>query len=475
MKNVILMFVMIVFVSSLMGQTVKNEVNTKQGVIDPNPNELFKTLQFDSSSNDILYVNNIGDSLLDYTASIDYDGFVSDSTVHENYFETVLGWTASISATAWSRTSTYDGGSLNGTPMAFVRAGAGGAVNQTYLTSGIIDLSYYSEGSISFQQKKTNVGTSISTAFVEVSVDSVNWAIIYSTQDSLGTWESPDLQVLKIPGEYCSSTTRIRYHASLPRFSGYWAIDNIVIKGIVSYSWLTLDGGATTSGTAAVSGSDPITVGFNSAGLAEGTYTANIRLNSQYSNVSVPVQLNVVDVVPPAVPVLVSPTDGQELSDRKPYFDWNDVADAMAYNIVVDNNSDYSSPEINTEVTTSYYQPVFDLADGTYFWKVRSKNEAGYSTFSSPWSVKIIFAYIPIIIDPIILPPNTLDWPDMQGATSYNIYSSPDPYGTFTFLANVTESQYTFSTADPRMFFFITGVNDSKEQPRTIEIPKKVK
>lgn len=462
---------------SLICQSVTNEISSKSGVIDPNPNELFKTLQIDSSSNEILYVNNIGDSILDYSASIDYNGFVSDSIIHENKFDSVLGWISS-GTPVWLRETTWDGGSLDSTGFAKISSAyAGGGTSTGYLNSNpaTFNLAGYASVNISWIQK-TVMDNGIDTAFLQVSNDGIDWITVYSTTSSTGTWTNGASQSVLVPSEYYTSEARIRYGATLTaKQAHYFAIDDIVITVYNGYNWLTLDGGTTTSGLVAVSISDPIIVGFNSVGLAEGTYTANIRLTSDYSNVSVPVQLNVVDVILPEVPALISPANGLNLNDLTPYFNWSDVADATAYNILVDNNSDYSSPEVNTEVSASNYQTATSLPEGTYYWKVRSKNEAGYSEFTSSWSVNIIFVWTPPIPVPIILPPNTIDWQDIDGATSYNIYSSPNPYGTFTFLANVTESYYTFSSADPRMFFFITGVNSSKEQPKTIEIPKKVK
>lgn len=447
----------------------QNQISTvlKNGIIDPDPDEFIQSISFNSLFSDTLFVTNIGDSLLYYTASIEYDDIISDSTVASNDFESVLGWLSS-GTILWSRAITYDGGSLNGTPMAVSTATAGGGTYNSYLNSGIIDLSGYEAGTISFLQKKTN-GSTISTNLVEVSVDSVNWITVYSNQDAVGLWGDPDIQVVDIPKEYCSTTTMVRFHAIFPRLSGYWAIDDVVIKGVVPYTWLTLDGGATVSGTLDVSETDPITVVFNSAGLEDGTYTANIRLNSQFSNDSVPVRMDVATYTLLEAPVLISPSNGQNLYDLTPYFDWSTVIGASAYNIVVDNNSDFSSPEINVEVNVSNYQHTTNLATGKYYWKVRSKDEVGYSEFTNSWTVNLSLG-IPI---PLPLPPNTFDWQDIDGATSYNIYSSPDPYGTFTFLANVTESQFTYATSDPRMFFLITAVYDGKEQPETIEVSEK--
>ncbi|NOR44552.1 MAG: hypothetical protein GQ534_03120 [Candidatus Delongbacteria bacterium] len=55
----------------------------------------------------------------------------------------------------------------------------------------------------------------------------------------------------------------------------------------------------------------------------------------------------------------------------------------------------------------------------------------------------------------------TLFWDPLAGATSYDIYSSTDPYGTFTYLTSVVTNEYT-ETAGEKKFYFITAVNDAK-------------
>jgi hypothetical protein len=45
-------------------------------------------------------------------------------------------------------------------------------------------------------------------------------------------------------------------------------------------------------------------------------------------------------------PTLYSPANGSTVSTRKPNFDWSDVTGATYYEIIVDNNPDWSSPEI---------------------------------------------------------------------------------------------------------------------------------
>ncbi|HAQ60498.1 TPA: hypothetical protein DCR49_00600, partial [Candidatus Delongbacteria bacterium] len=431
------------------------------GIIDPDPVSIYKQLGPVGSGSSTLYVNNIGGWSLDYIASIEYDGFLTPaSTLHSNDFTTFPG--AGYTYSVWAA---YNSGART------TGSGATGVLTSpTFNTTGATTDIY-----LEFDQDF--IYRSGSYARVEY-YTGTEWIQIYYN----ATASTSEHQRLALP--VISANTQIRFTGYTTRVSGItasWFIDNVVVSAeAVPYTWLTLDGGETTSGTVAVSGSDPIFVGFNTAGLEEGAYTANIRLNSQYSNESVPVRMDVVTYTLPEVPALVSPTNGQTLYDLTPYFDWTDVSNATAYNIVVDNNSDFLSPEINTEVSVSNYQQASNLPTGTYYWKVRSRNEAGYSAFTGNWTVNISFYIGPPLNPPGIYYLNGnifINWDDTADATSYNVYSSENPYGTFTFLNNVTVSEYTYTEVGthPRMFFFITSVNDTKEPQKMIEIPKKVK
>jgi len=94
-----------------------------------------------------------------------------------------------------------------------------------------------------------------------------------------------------------------------------------------------------------------------------------------------------VDTTPPSAPALVSPTNGLHVEDT-PVFDWSDVADAKSYEILVDNDADFSSPEIPvSDVSLSTYTPTITLGNGTYSWKVRAYDNVGNAgSFSSTWT-----------------------------------------------------------------------------------------
>lgn len=357
------------------------------GTIDPSPSTIIESVITGGTSSRALTVNNIGGYTLDYTGRIQYNGTAGGAVAHENLFETALGWT-SAGTRAWTRstvTPTVNGSTGYATVSAATTGGA--TTNHSYLTSGIINMSAYGEGStIAFQQVKT---LATSTGGLEVSTDGTNWYSLYSNSAAVGAMGTPNAQTVVIPSQYLTATTRFRFHATLPKSSGSWRLDNIVITGVVPFTWMTLDGSATTSGTVAASASDGVTVGFNAAGLSTGTYSAYIKLESLYSNENVYVEMQVTSATPPATPTLVSPANTSTLVDITPQFDWNDVSGATSYTIQVDNNSNFASPEVNETVTASNYQQTANLATGTYYWKVLATNGAGSSAYTSAWTVNL--------------------------------------------------------------------------------------
>ena len=73
----------------------------------------------------------------------------------------------------------------------------------------------------------------------------------------------------------------------------------------------------------------------------------------------------------PGAPGLSSPSNGSTTFDQTPTFDWNSVSVTPAvtsYNLLVDNNADFLSPEINVKVNapTTDHTPSSNLALGTY-------------------------------------------------------------------------------------------------------------
>jgi len=124
-------------------------------------------------------------------------------------------------------------------------------------------------------------------------------------------------------------------------------------------------------------GSGVFTYGVSPALIADGILDA--RFDMQFIDVSPffdPFSLDYVrvivqgDLVPPAVPVLISPGDGSSTEAHYPAFNWQPSAGAVAYDLQVDDDPSFASPNVwqGWYEGTSYDSAY--MPNGTYYWRV---------------------------------------------------------------------------------------------------------
>jgi uncharacterized protein (TIGR03790 family) len=90
------------------------------------------------------------------------------------------------------------------------------------------------------------------------------------------------------------------------------------------------------------------------------------------------------DAIAPTVPTGLTSTVNNDFSV---YLNWHDSIDTGSgisnYEVQVDNNADFSSPEFSDNPSESHVTTDDDLSDGPYFWRVRARDVAGnYSAWS---------------------------------------------------------------------------------------------
>jgi len=175
--------------------------------------------------------------------------------------------------------------------------------------------------------------------------------------------------------------------------------------------------------------------------LPPGTYTVTV---SKQGYTPVPASKSVsvypgqtttnVDFVlirPPQSPTLRSPANNSTVNNPTPTFDW-DTAEGggnKRYQIQVDTSSNFSQPLINvSNITNTNYTPSLSLLNNTtYYWHVRTSNEAGTSDWSSVWHFTTrILPGKPTLSSPsngstISSLQPSFDWDDTSYATSYRI------------------------------------------------------
>jgi hypothetical protein len=99
------------------------------------------------------------------------------------------------------------------------------------------------------------------------------------------------------------------------------------------------------------------------------------------------------------------------------------------YFIQVDNNSNFSTPNISTSTASTSYTPASTLADGVYFWHIQAKDAAdNLSGWSATWSLVIDSTppEVPILVSPTdgeVTSDNTpiFTWNSSLGAVQFKL------------------------------------------------------
>lgn len=90
----------------------------------------------------------------------------------------------------------------------------------------------------------------------------------------------------------------------------------------------------------------------------------------------------------PENPIQEWPENRAVIGTSTPQLDWSDVPDATAYDVQIDNDWDFSSPEVNvTGLTTSEYGVTVPLGGDAYFYRVR----AHVNALTTPWAAEWLF------------------------------------------------------------------------------------
>jgi uncharacterized protein YjdB len=142
-------------------------------------------------------------------------------------------------------------------------------------------------------------------------------------------------------------------------------------------------------------------------------------------------------LVVPAIPVLLSPSNGAIDLDLSPSLQWNAVTGVKNYRVQVSKESSFATILLdNSSVSTNTLQ-LTNLEEGiTYYWRVSSSNEAGSSSFSTVWNfqtkVTVIAPVPPVLVSPTdnstgLATSLKLTWNPVPNANSYGIEVSKNP------------------------------------------------
>jgi hypothetical protein len=106
----------------------------------------------------------------------------------------------------------------------------------------------------------------------------------------------------------------------------------------------------------------------------------------------------------PFIPQLISPSNGTTLNITA-VLNWTSGdldGDLIKYDLVIDDNQDFSSPVVEKTLTDSIYSTVSDsLANKVYYWKVRADDNFTTSNYSSVGSFSLSMTIVPTCTDGI--------------------------------------------------------------------------
>lgn len=106
----------------------------------------------------------------------------------------------------------------------------------------------------------------------------------------------------------------------------------------------------------------------------------NVGWFETFKNVPLERTINIVSSIDelPGNFLVTGPSLGSLYEDNKPTFLWHKSEGATSYNLIVDNDSNFSSPVINTVVAGTTFTPTSGLTNGVkYYWKVTAANANG--------------------------------------------------------------------------------------------------
>ena len=346
-------------------RAVMTDYGYTPGVIDPVQSFLAQTLPVDGTTSEILTLENAGSYDYTYTANILYDmakATKADQELLNETFDTGMGsWTGTgTSGYEFTRVTDVGGSTLDGTAFCHARTWTGNG--QTTVTSMLTSPYFYGSGVENIYVDFDHYKTLTATGRLEV-WDGSAWQTAY-TATAEGAWGAPVSKSINVTA-YKNANMQVRFYFTGAKNTGTWSVDNVRIWGTVPYSWMTLDGGTTATGTVTPTGSDDITVGYDAAGLAEGDYTAKIRFTAPGSDtVDLNVTLTVGGIGPviPAVPAnVVTSIVGTDLQ-----VDWDVSADATGYDVYASDDP-YAGFSLVTSVGTNQYSVPADQAKMFYY------------------------------------------------------------------------------------------------------------
>ena len=187
--------------------------------------------------------------------------------------------------------------------------------------------------------------------------------------------------------------------------------------------------------------------------LGDDEYYWRVRANDSAGNLGSwsAIRSFIIDTIGPDSPALVSPTDTEIIIDTTPLIIWNTIVDAVEYQLQIDQAGTFISFEYNLTTVNTYYSIITELTDGTYYWRVRAKDNAeNWGSWSEIWSfsLDLVGPDPPDLITPAddaIIDDNTpfLNWTLVGDAVEYELELATEiTFGAALLYSTTTPNNY---------------------------------
>ena len=206
------------------------------------------------------------------------------------------------------------------------------------------------------------------------------------------------------------------------------------------------------------------------------TYYAGIAINHGSATFDNVVYTNVAvtgSFAPPAAPTIVT---AMAVASNQVCLFWTSVTNAAGYNVKRSIVSGSGYTTIASNIAAAAYYDATAGANTTYYYVVSAINGGGESTNSAQSSVTTPFPSAPAAPTGLTATPSTtqvaLNWAASIGASSYNVWRSTTPDGSYANIATGIIATFTDTnvTIGIRYYYVITAVNGAGEGTNSSQV-----
>jgi uncharacterized repeat protein (TIGR01451 family) len=133
-----------------------------------------------------------------------------------------------------------------------------------------------------------------------------------------------------------------------------------------------------------------------SASRQIGTYEISAVVSKTgFTDGSVNATFTVLDTTPPTVPTILTPADNSSFADNQPEIVWTKSLDGesqnVSYRLEISQDSNFNNLLTQNNLTETSWTPANVMPDGSYFVRVRAKDDASTDGNWSDWSSVVSF------------------------------------------------------------------------------------